>query len=128
MLIVTDGQDTCKGIAGEIAHIVGKPAALVEADRFAGTDILPAAVFFLGCAEAAPRTFGYLETLFGHISLAGRSCGIFSPDGGALDYLEDLVRPSEALMGRPFLAGGDDSGLRSWVQEVLARRVGNGRF
>ncbi|MCL2609122.1 MAG: hypothetical protein FWD94_04370, partial [Treponema sp.] len=107
VLIVTDGRDSTDDIAGEIARIVGRTASTVGAGTFGGADLLPAGVFFLGCAEPSPRAFGYLEILFAHIGLAGRSCGVFSRDAGALDYLRELVRPSEAMAGRPFLAGSD---------------------
>jgi hypothetical protein len=120
-LIVTDGAASTQKLAKEIAAELGAFNVLVkEASDFAGTDLLPAPVFFLGCEQPEPPSFGYLAELFRHINLAGRSCGIFSPgSGAAAAYLAGLVADCEAALGEPFVAAKNKAGLKNWVKSIL---------
>ena len=126
IVIITDDAAPIRQIAEDIAVIVGNnfgyPVAVVQAEHFAGTDLLPSDAFFLGCEAPKPSSFSYLEALFAHINLAGRPCGIFSSNKKAIKYLSALVRDSEAAVAKPFLAKGgtiNGSDLQKWIQGVL---------
>jgi hypothetical protein len=126
--IITDGTAPIQELAGNIAAIIGEShgysAALFQADGFSGDDLLPAYVFFLGCTEAHPPSFHYIEELFKHINLAGRPCGIFSSSARALKYLSSLVRDSEPAMGKPFRVKGGAANykkLQNWIQSIFKK-------
>jgi hypothetical protein len=121
VLIVTDGAAATREIAEQIAaQLKGFNTLVRAAPDFAGTDLLPAAAFFLGCEEPAPASFAYLAELLGHINLAGRSCGVFSPkSGAAAAYLAALVRDCEAVLGEPFVAAESAVSLKEWVKSIL---------
>jgi hypothetical protein len=124
VLIVTDGVDATARIAEQIAAELAKHDVVIRpASAFAGTDLLPAAVFFLGCERPNPPAFAYLSELLQHINLAGRPCGVFSPDSTkSLTYLAGLVKDCEAVLGEPFLAKNGAAGLKSWVKSILNGR------
>jgi len=133
--IITDGTGPIQELAGNIAAIIGGAhgysAALFQAESFSGDDLLPAYVFFLGCIEAKPPSFHYIEDLFKHINLAGRSCGIFSSNARALKYLSALVRDSETAVGKPFMIKGgatDSKKLQNWIQSIFKKGAQNERF
>jgi len=124
--IITDGavpmQEAAENIAAIIGAYSGYAAAVIQAKDFSGTDILAAHAVFLGCEAPKPSSFAYLEALLGHINLAGRPCGIFSPGVKTIEYLAALVRDSEITAGRPFLIENgtiDREKLKNWVQDVL---------
>ncbi|MDR0656976.1 MAG: hypothetical protein LBG22_11735 [Treponema sp.] len=121
VLIVTDGADSTVRIAEQIASELKKHDVVVrKVSDFAGTDILPADAFFLGCEQPNPPSFAYLSELLRHINLAGRPCGVFSPDSAkALTYLTGLVRDCEAVPGEPFMAKDGAAGLKQWVKSIL---------
>jgi hypothetical protein len=126
--IITDGTAPIQELAGNIAAIIGEShgysTALFQAESFSGDDLLPAYVFFLGCTEAKPPSFHYIEDLFQHINLAGRSCGIFSSNARALKYLSSLVRDSETAVGRPFMVKGgaaNSEKLQKWIQTIFQK-------
>jgi hypothetical protein len=120
-LIVTDGTAAVQDLAREIAAELGDFKVLVKAaSGFAGTDILPAGVFFLGCEQPDPPSFAGIAELLRHINLAGRSCGVFSPgSGAAAAYLAGLVTDCEAALGEPFVAAENKAGLKNWVKSIL---------
>ena len=133
--IITDGTAPIQELAGNIAAIIGEShdysAALFQAESFSGNDLLPAYVFFLGCAEANPPSFHYIEDLFKHINLAGRACGIFSSNARALKYLSSLVRDSETAVGKPFMAKGgaaNSEKLQKWIQSIFQKGDKNGIY
>jgi len=120
-------------LAEDIAAIIGESqgcsAAVVDGERFSGDNLLPVRTFFLGCEEPKPSSFLYIETLFQHINLAGRSCGLFSSNSKALKYLSSLVRDSETAVGKTFLAkngAADSKKLHNWVQGILKQGEKNG--
>jgi hypothetical protein len=126
MVIIVDSAAGTLELAGNIAAIIGKnqgcSASIVPAESFSAVDLLPTSVFFVGCSEPEPPSFDYIEKLFGHINLAGRSCGIFSSNPKGIKYLSALVQDSETGLGKPFLAKGDaedDKKLHQWVQSIL---------
>ena len=126
IVIITDGtapiQKVAESIAAAIGEYQGYSATVIQGESFYGSDLLPAYAFFLGCEKPNPLSFFYIETLFEHINLAGRSCGIFSSKDKALKYLSLLVRDSEAAMGKPFLAKNgvaDSNELHNWIQDIL---------
>jgi hypothetical protein len=128
--IITDGaaplQEAAESIAAIIGGYPGHSVAVIQAERFSGTDLLPAYAIFLGCQEPKPSSFAYIEALLGHINLAGRSCGIFSSNAKALEYLSALVRDSEITAGSPFQIENDKidtEKLKSWVQKVLQKEA-----
>jgi hypothetical protein len=120
-LIVTDGAAATLKLAKQIAaELEGFNVLVRAAPDFAGTDLLPATAFFLGCEAPEPPSFGYLAELLRHINLAGRSCGVFSPGSGeAAAYLAALVRDCEATAGEPFVASKSGDGLKQWVKSIL---------
>jgi hypothetical protein len=126
IIIITDDTAQTLKLAGDIAAIIGKyqgcSANIVQAESFSAVDLLPASVFFVGCGEPEPPSFDYIEKLFGHINLAGRSCGIFSSNPKGIKYLSALVQDSETGLGKPFLAkddAEDNEKLHNWIQSIL---------
>jgi hypothetical protein len=128
IVIIIDGVAQTQKLAGDIVAIIGKSqgysAVTVSADAFSAVDLLPASVFFMGCGEPEPLSFHYIETLFKHINLKGRSCGLFSFSGKGIKYLSALVQDSETDIAKPFLINddaADNEKLQNWVQSVLQR-------
>jgi hypothetical protein len=121
VLIVTDGAVSTMKAAEQIAAELADSQVVVRAAAdFAGTDILPAEVFFLGCEAPNPPSFAYLEELLRHINLAGRPCGVFSPKSEkAVEYLAGLVKDCEAVLGEAFLSSKDGAGFKKWVKSIL---------
>ena len=128
ILIVTDDEISTQELARDIAAVIESPSfdgysvSVMKSDTFYGTDILPIHAFFLGCGLRSPPSFTYVEILFERINLAGRSCGVFSPNSKALRYLSGVVHTCEASVGKPLLAKNgkiDDAKLREWVKNVL---------
>jgi len=123
VLIVTDGTDPIKAIAESIAScLTGSEVKICSAESFAGTDLLPAHVFFLGCEDPNPDSFNYISQMLAHINLAGRRCGVFSSNNKALKYLSGLVKSCEAVLGEPLLAGNGEikqADLKKWLKGIL---------
>jgi hypothetical protein len=121
VLIVTDGAESTVRLAGQIAAELKKHDVVIRAaSDFAGTDLLPAAVFFLGCEQPEPPSFAYIAEFLRHINLAGRSCGVFSSGPAkAVTYLRGLVSDCEAVLGEPFTAKDGAAGLKQWVKSIL---------
>jgi hypothetical protein len=125
VLIITDGAESTNKIAGYIARGLGDAHVVtLAASEFSGTDILPADIYFFGCEKPRPPSFSYLSDILGHINLAGRPCGLFSPKSReAVKYLAGMVRDSElALYASPLLAGGGPESIKSWVAEVIGEK------
>jgi hypothetical protein len=103
------------------AEMRGVTVRVLTASNFTGRDILPADYCFFGSAQPRPPEFAYLEELLAHINLAGRPCGVFSPDSGdALRYLIDLTGPSElALNPEPLLGNAK---LQQWAAGILNQK------
>ncbi|MDR0487032.1 MAG: hypothetical protein LBG91_02170 [Treponema sp.] len=121
-LIVTDGTVSIQGIAQSIADVLaGYRVKICPAQEFAGTDLLPAETFFLGCEEPHPVSFSYLAEMLEHINLAGRKCGIFSTNEKALEYLQELVKDSEAALGEPLRVSDEINAqtIKKWLDEFL---------
>jgi hypothetical protein len=123
-LIITDGADSTTQTAKAISAVLeGCKTVVRSAEAFAGTDLLPARIFMLGCEKPNPPSFAYLEELLGHINLAGRRCGVFSADRKALKYLSGLVRDSEASMSEPLLTEDGTvkpAVLKKWFESIVA--------
>ena len=122
MLIVTDDSEEVKKMAGQIAAAAkGHKVCLKTVAKFAGNDLLPAEVFFLGCEKPAPDSFAYLADLLKHINLAGRPCGVFSPGSKkAALYLAALVKDSEAALNPEPLLAGSAREVRTWVNRIFS--------
>jgi hypothetical protein len=121
VLIVIDGTEQVAKMADEIAAVLREDTVTIKAaSQFAGTDLLPADMFFIGCENPGPASFDYLSDLLKHINLAGRSCGVFSPGSEkAAAYLADLLADSEAVLyPQPLFAGGPDAA--AWVEKIRA--------
>ncbi|MDR2096165.1 MAG: hypothetical protein LBP76_11730 [Treponema sp.] len=121
ILIVTDGMESTQKIAEKIAvQLSGNRVVLLTALDVAGTDVLPADAYFLGCEKRQPSSFAYLEELLRHINLVRRPCGIFSSQSKmAVKYLTSLVRDSEmALYPQPYFEN-EEADLSKWVEAVL---------
>jgi len=96
-LIITDGTDSIKSIAKLIKEsLKGIKTTVCSADKFEGTDLLAADVFFIGCQNPSPSSFSYLEEILAHINLAARKCGIFSDNSKVIKYLKGIVKDCEA--------------------------------
>jgi hypothetical protein len=127
VLIVIDGTEQAGKMADDIAAALKESAVTIKtAAGFAGTDILPADVFFIGCDAPKPASFDYLEDMLKHINLAGRPCGVFSPKSEkAASYLADLLADSEAaLYSQPLFA--DSADIPGWVEKVLTNNNSRG--
>lgn len=120
--MVTDGTPQTHALAEQIgAELSSCQVVIRKVSEFAGTDILPADVFFLGCEAPEPLSFACLSELLRHINLAGRSCGVFSPESdGAVKYLAGLVKDCEARLAEPYVAR-DRTGaeLKKWIKGVM---------
>jgi hypothetical protein len=128
VLIVTDGTEQVAKMADEIAAVLkGDAVTIKAASQFAGTDILPADMFFIGCEDSKPAFFDYLSDLLRHINLAGRSCGVFSPESEkAAAYLAGLLADSEAVLyPQPLFAGSPD--IAAWVEKIRAHEGGESK-
>ena len=123
VLIVTDGTDQIKVIAELIAScLTDSDVKICQAESFAGTDLLPAHIFFLGCENPNPESFQYLSQMLAHINLANRRCGVFSNNTKALKYLSGLVMDCEASLGEPLLAGDTaikPADVKKWLKGIL---------
>ena len=123
VLIVTDGTDSIKAIADSIVSCLqGNDIKICPAEKFAGTDLLPAHIFFLGCEKPNPDSFLYLSQMLGHINLAGRRCGVFSNNGKALKYLSGLFKSSEAVLDELLIANAGkikQADVKKWLKGIL---------
>jgi hypothetical protein len=127
VLIVVDGTEPVGKMADDIAAALkGNAVTIRAASEFAGTDILPADVLFIGCQAPGPASFNYLSDLLRHINLAGRSCGVFSPRSEkAAAYLAGLLEDSEAaLYSQSLFAHCVD--VPGWVDKVLTNNNSRG--
>jgi hypothetical protein len=122
VLVVTDGTPQTHALAEQIgAELASCQVVIRKVSEFSGTDILPADVFFLGCETPEPPSFACLSELLRHVNLAGRSCGVFSPESErAVKYLAGLVKDCEARLAEPYVAR-DRTGtdLKKWVKGVM---------
>ena len=112
VLIITDGTELIEHIAKSITSAFKDCTVKVcSGVTFAGTDLLKAKIFFIGCENPDPVSFNYLSKLLGHINLANRHCGVFSTNDKALKYLCGLLKDCEAKIEEPLLvqAGNIDS-------------------
>ena len=127
-LIITDDSTTMQNLGEKITAIMkGQQFAeysvvIIKGKDFSATDLLPVQSFFIGCET--PKAFSslYIEDLFAHINLAGRSCGIISNRAGAIKYLSALVRASEATVGKLLLAKDgtvDNMELQNWIHSII---------
>jgi hypothetical protein len=122
VLVVTDGTPQTHSLAEQIGTELSSCSVVVlKASEFAGTDILPVDAFFLGCETPEPSSFAYLSELLRHISLAGRSCGVFSSESdGAVKYLAGLVKDCEARFAGSYVARGrTGEDLKRWIKAVV---------
>jgi hypothetical protein len=125
ILIVSDESDSASKMAEAIAAALkGNKVTVKKAEDFAGTDLLPADSFFIGCEKPNPPSFAYLAEMLGHINLAGRSCGIFAPSalasGKAVKYLSGLLKDSEAALNPEPLLAENTKAIGAWAGSVVA--------
>jgi hypothetical protein len=124
VLIVIDSAKPARDLADSIAKAVSDSLVTIKsAADFTGSDILPADICFFGCVTPRPSSFSLVEKVLSHINLAGRPCGLFSPDSQeAVDYLSGIVQDSElAVIAPPFLSSliGD---VKLWAKNILRQR------
>jgi adenine phosphoribosyltransferase len=114
-------------MAEQIAAAAGDHQVVsLSAADLTGTELLPAEVYFFGCAEPHPVSFAYLAEVLRHINLVGRACGLFAPQSqGALHYLSDMVHDSEITLNLSPLTA-DTPEPRQWVQDVISLLRHNG--
>jgi len=122
-LIITDGTESICSIAKPIEKALADfSVKICNADKFEGTDILPADVFFIGCENPSPASFSYLEEMLAHINLASRKCGVFSTCQKSLKYLSDILKDCEASLGETLLSqdgGYQESDIKNWVKGII---------
>jgi len=123
-LIITDGteliQQAAKLISGMMTDVKVK---ICSADKFSGTDILPADYFIIGCENPKPDSFSYLEELLYHINLASRKCGLFSIKEKTIKYLLKMVKGCEADMCEPLLVVDGNikaPEIKVWLKDLIA--------
>jgi len=120
-LIITDGDPATTALAARVGAALPRPfePAVVTAAELQPEDLLPAEVFFIGCAIPGPPAFGPLEKLLRHINLAGRRCGVFTPGPeSAAAYLRALTADCEAAVSSWTAGGGDP--LEAWAKRAAA--------
>jgi len=132
MLIIADNGDVTRSVARNIAAVFGIApfanwtAAVISAKDFSPTRLLSAHAFLLGCEKPEPPEFTDIKALFKHINLAGRPCGVFSPQEKAVKYLSGLVRDSEAALGNPLVVNKGAPGgrkLQKWVGGIIGDKA-----
>jgi hypothetical protein len=122
ILIVTDGSSSIYLIAELIkAALTEYSVKIYTAEKFTGTDLLPAEVFFLGCTSPEPESFSELALMLKHINLASRKCGIFSTNSKAASWLKKILKDSEADTGEVLIAPPDikAAAVKKWVIKIL---------
>ena len=122
VLIITDGTEKVTAMAEKIAKTLrGSRVLIKEASGFAGTDLLPAEVVFIGCSEPSPPCFGYLYELLQHINLAGRKCGVFSPSSKkALQYLKGMLKSCEITLNPTQMTEANSAETENWTASVFS--------
>ena len=125
-LVVADGSEKVAKLALAIVKTLKNfNVVMKEASAFAGTDLLPADAFFLGCEKPSPPSFGYLEEMLQHINLADRTCGVFSPSPGeAVQYLNKILKNSEVILYPESLTESNIKNIKKWTAKVTAGRTG----
>ncbi|MCL2442155.1 MAG: hypothetical protein FWD13_01665 [Treponema sp.] len=122
-LIITDGTSSIENISRLISgELNGVKVKICSAKDFAGTDLLPADIFFIGCEFPSPSSFSYLEQMLKHINLASRKCGVFSVNFKTLKYLCNLVKDCEADLGAPLHVASKEinkTKLNKWINSVI---------
>jgi len=122
VLIITDSDASLDLTAQSIKSCLQDYAVKIcHAEDFAGTDLLPAQIFFIGCNSPKPPSFSYLEEMLSHINLVSRKCGIFSSDKKSLKYLSGILKDCEAELGEPLLINGgtDKNTIENWLKGVI---------
>jgi hypothetical protein len=121
-IIITDGTESSALVADSIkAALTDFDAKSLSAENFAGTDILPCELFFIGAEEPSPPSFAYLKEMLAHINFASRKCGIFSTNKQALAYIQEILKDCEASCPKPLLvsdAKNSASDVKKWVSEI----------
>ena len=127
ILIITDNAASTKDIASELiacfgdSRFSGYTVSAVEAINFSGTDLLPVYAFFIGCESPEAFSESYIEDFFYHINLAGRPCGIFSPNKKTIKYLSELLNACEASLCAPYTQkniSGYEKKLVKWMNSI----------
>ena len=121
-LIITDGTEEIKAAAKKISGALDNfKVSIREAEKFSGTDLLPAELFIIGCEKPDPASFAYLKEFLLHINLASRKCGVFSTKEKTLKYLCGLVKDCEAALGEPLSVKDElkKSDIKKWLKGVL---------
>jgi len=122
-LIITDGSRAIRTTALLIKQSLdGYKVKIIPAKKFAGNDLLPMDLFFIGCKKPKPKTFEYLAQLLAHINLASRKCGLFGVNEKTLKYLTTIIADSEADYGEPLLAVPEEitqSTVNKWLNKLI---------
>jgi enolase len=130
VLIVTDGTEAIDSTAQSIKKTLKDfKVKICPAAEFAGTDLLPAGIFFLGCEKDRRDSFSHLAEILAHINLASRKCGVFSTNEETLKYLKNLVTDCEAVLGDPLLVTETNAlNLKKWLKRIIKNRRQYGFF
>ena len=121
-LIITDGAEEINAAAKIISGALDDfKVNICEAEKFGGTDLLPADLFIIGCEKPDPASFAYLKEFLLHINLASRKCGVFSTKEKTLKYLCGMVKDCEAALGEPLSVKDElkKSDIKKWLKGVL---------
>jgi len=119
-LIITDASESIQPVAKIISDTLTEfNVKTCTAENFAGTDLLSADIFFIGCENQGHKSFAYLEDMLLHINLVSRKCGIFSINESAIQYLRSMLKDSEADLGEPLLFTENKPAIEDWVSNLL---------
>jgi len=122
-LIITDGTKSIETLAKPIKNaLAGFSVNILPADKFAGNDLLPADIFFLGAEKPYPQSFSYLVELLAHINLAPRKCAVFSTNQKTLKWLSGILKDCEASLGDTLLSldgSYQESDINKWIKGLV---------
>ena len=128
IIIIIDDAEYSQNMAKTIAGIIetfpekGYDVSIAAAEKFSATDLLPAKIFFVGCETPKPASFSYIDELMEHINFAGRSCGVFSSDDKAIEYLAAMISNTGASVAvMPAKEEKTEAKLKAWIQSVIER-------
>ena len=128
ILIITDNSSVIRQFAEKMIEFFDNSPlsgsfsiSEMNSEVFSGKDLLPVSAFFIGCETPQAFTSPYFNDFFKHVNLAGRACGIFSPDKKAIAYMKRLLKESEAALGNPFLCENNitKKNLLNWMKEII---------
>ena len=122
-LILTDGSESIQSIALLISDALSDcKVNICPIEAFVGTELLGSDIFFLGCENANPLSFAFLEEMLSHINLAPRKCGVFSRKEKSLNYLCGILKDCDVTLGSPAHIVSENipiPHIKKWVDSIV---------